>query len=269
MNITLLLTPIVFLFGACIGSFVNVVVMRTLIGEEFVRGRSRCDHCRRTLEWYEMIPLLSFVLLRGKCRTCDAKIDLMHPVVELITGSLFVWWLLIGFAFFQLTSAPLQTIQSLFWLLVGVILLLIAVMDVRAFIIPDEAVLSLSFLVIGYRCILMLAGVHQAQDFAMALLAASLLLTFFLMLWYGTGKMGFGFGDVKLVFPLALLMGWPNAFAGVFLAFLVGAVAGVGLLFMKKAPEDRLLPFGPFLVIGTLIALLWGDSLLRWYTALL
>lgn len=269
MNLTLLLAPIVFLFGTCIGSFVNVVVMRTLIGEEFVRGRSRCDHCKRTLEWYEMIPLLSFVALRGQCRTCHGKIDLMHPVVELITGTLFVWWLLIGFAFFQLTSAPLQTLQALFWLVVAVILLLIAVMDIKAFIIPDEAVLALSFLVIGYRGILMSAGAHQAQDFAWALFAASLLLLFFLALWYGTGKMGFGFGDVKLVFPLALLMGWPNAFVGVFLAFLIGAIVGVGLLFVRKAPQDRLLPFGPFLVMGTLVALLWGDSLLRWYTALL
>lgn len=269
MNLTLLLTPIAFLFGTCIGSFVNVVVMRTLIGEEFVHGRSRCDSCRRTLQWFELIPLISFIALRGKCRTCGAKIDLMHPVVELLMGALFVWWLLIGFAFFQLTSAPLQTLQAIFWLCVGVLLVVITAMDVRAFIIPDKAVMILSFLVIAYRFVLMLAGAHQAQDFAWALLAASILLSFFLSLWYGTGKKGFGFGDVKLVFPLALLMGWPNAFVGVFLAFLFGATVGVGLLLVRRAPQDRLLPFGPFLVAGTLVALLWGDSLLRWYTALL
>jgi prepilin signal peptidase PulO-like enzyme (type II secretory pathway) len=269
MNLTLLLAPITFLFGACIGSFVNVVVMRTLIGEEFVHGRSRCDHCRRTLQWYEMIPLLSFIFLRGRCRTCGARIDLMHPFLELVMGSLFMWWLLIGFAFFQLTSAPLQTLQAVFWLCVGILLVIITVMDLRAFISPDEAVMALSLLVIGYRFVLMTAGAHQAPDFARALLAASLLLAFFLALWYGTAKKGFGFGDVKLVFPLALLMGWPNAFTGVFLAFLFGAVAGIALLALRRAPKDRLLPFGPFLVAGTLVALLWGDSLLRWYMALL
>ncbi len=271
MNLTLslLLAPIIFILGTCVGSFVNVVVMRTLIGEDFVRGRSRCDHCRRELVWYELIPLFSFLFLGGKCRTCKAKIDIMHPVVELLVGALFLWWFLIGFAFFQLTSAPLQTLQAFFWLSVGVLLILIAVIDARAFIIPDEAVLLLSFLVIGYRSVLMSVGAYQSVDFARALLAAAILLAVFLFLWLVTAKRGFGFGDVKLVFPLALLMGWPNAFVGVFLAFLFGAIFGIGLLLFRRAREDRLLPFGPFLVLGTVVALLWGQSLLRWYLALL
>lgn len=269
MSLPIVLSPIAFILGTCLGSFLNVMVMRTLIGEEFIRGRSRCDHCRRPLSWFEMVPLFSFLALRGRCRTCHGKIDLMHPVVELLTGALFVWWLLIGFAFFQLTTTPLQTLQAAFWLVVGVIFIFITVMDFRAFIIPDVSVLALAFLAIFYRTVLITLGAHRGEDFALALFAAAILLFFFLFLWFITGKKGFGFGDVKLVFPLALLMGWPNAFLGVFLAFLFGALYGIGLVILKRAPEDRLVPFGPFLILGTIVALMWGDSLLRWYVALL
>lgn len=269
VGLTLLLVPFIFLLGLCVGSFVNVVVMRTLIGEDFVAGRSRCDTCRRELQWFEMIPLLSYVMLRGRCRTCHTEIDMMHPVVELLTGALFVWWLLIGFAFFQLTTQPLIVLQSVFWLIVGILLLLIVVFDIRAMIIPDTAVLALSLWVIAYRLVLILSNAHQAQDFALALMSGGILLAGFLGLWYATKKRGIGFGDVKLIFPLALLMGWPRAFVGVFLAFILGAVTGVGLIFSGHARFGRAIPFGPFLVAGTILALLWGDSLLRWYLSLL
>lgn len=268
-SITLLLVPIIFLLGLCVGSFVNVVVMRTLVGEEFVKGRSRCDNCRRPLQWFEMFPLLSYIALRGRCRTCHAEIDMMHPVVELLTGALFVWWLLIGFAFFQLTTEPLIALQSFFWLAVGLLLLIVVVFDVRAMVIPDFAVLSLSLLAIGYRCILIAFQAHQARDFALSLMSGGILLAAFLGLWLLTKKRGIGFGDVKLVFPLALLMGWPRAFVGVFLAFLLGAGVGLALIAVGKTRFGRALPFGPFLVAGTVLSLLWGDSLLRWYISLL
>ncbi len=269
VSLTLFLVPFIFILGLCIGSFVNVVVMRTLIGEEFVHGRSRCDACRRELQWFEMIPLISYLVLRGRCRTCHKEIDMMHPVVELLTGTLFVWWLLIGFAFFQLTSQPLLVLQSAFWLVVGLLLLIIVVFDLRAYVIPDLAVLALSFLVIFYRLVLITFAAHQATDFALALMGGGMLLAAFLFLWLITKKQGFGFGDVKLIFPLALLMGWPRAFVGVFLAFLIGAVVGVGLIFTGRARFGKPIPFGPFLVLGTILALLWGDSLLRWYLGLL
>lgn len=269
MSISLIFSPVIFLLGASVGSFINVYVLRTLAGEDYVHGRSRCDVCRRELSWYEMVPLLSFLVLRGKCRTCEAEIDVMHPVVELLTGALFVWWWLIGSAFFQLTQQPLDVIQPLFWLSVGLILLLITVIDLRAMIIPDWSVLALGLGALAYRTLLTGAGIYREHDFAMALFGAFLALSFFLALWLGTKKRGIGFGDVKLVFPLGLIVGWPQIAVALFLSFLIGATVGVALLLSGRAKFGRPLPFGPFLVAGTVLALLWGNSLLRWYMSLL
>jgi leader peptidase (prepilin peptidase)/N-methyltransferase len=269
MNISILFSPVIFLLGASVGSFINVYVLRTLAGEDYVRGRSRCDQCRRPLAWYEMVPLLSFVLLRGRCRTCHKEIDVMHPVVELLTGALFVWWWLIGAAFFQLTVRPLDVIQPVFWLSVGLLLLLITVIDLRAMIIPDWAVLALAGLALSYRMLLTALGIYRQADFAMALFGAQLVMGLFLVLWLATRKRGLGFGDVKLVFPLGLLVGWPKVLVSTFLAFILGAVIGVLLILNGRAKFGRPLPFGPFLVAGTILALLWGDSLLAWYLHLL
>lgn len=265
----LFLFGLVFFLGACVGSFINVLVMRTLLGEDFVWGRSRCDTCRRELEWYELVPLFSYVMLKGRCRTCHSEIDVMHPMVELLTASLFTWWLAIGFAFFELSARPLTVIQPLFWLVVGLLLLIIVIVDLRAWIIPDWTIFALSVLTLGYRLILIGLGVYNPRDLSMALLGAVVAMSFFLFLWLITKKKGMGFGDVKLVFALGLIVEWPNVFVSLFLAFISGAIVGIGLLVAKKARLGNAVPFGPFLVAGTVAALLWGDALLRWYIGLL
>jgi len=260
----------IFIFGLFVGSFINVVVMRTLRGEGFIRGRSHCDTCGRTLAWYEMVPLLSFLVLRGRCRTCHTEIDIMHPIIEFMTASLFAWWWLIGFAFFHLTSTPLlQVVQPLFWLIVGLLLLIIFIIDLKSYFIPDWATALLFWLVIGYRLLLVVMGIYQPIDLAWSLFGSLLLMLFFLSLWLITKKRGFGFGDVKLIFPLALLMGWPDMWVGVWLAFVIGATVGVALLIAGRKRLGQAVPFGPFLVIGTLLSLLYGESLLSWYLALL
>ena len=115
-----LLFPI-FVLGLAIGSFVNVLIYRTLKNESPWEGRSYCDNCRRQLSWYENIPMVSYLVLGGKCRTCKKKISWTYPVVEMVTGLLFVWWGTLGFAFFQLTRSPLLYLQPLFWLFVGLV----------------------------------------------------------------------------------------------------------------------------------------------------
>lgn len=268
-GVSLLLIPLIFVLGTCVGSFVNVVVMRTLIGEEFVRGRSRCDHCRRPLEWFELIPLFSFLALRGRCRTCHHEIDVMHPVVELLSGALFLWWLLIGFAFFQLTQQPLHVIQPAFWLLTGLLLLVIVVTDLKAYIIPDWAVVTLLVVTLAYRLLLILMGVYNPQDLAWALFGSLLVFAGFFAVWLFTNGRGMGFGDVKLVFVLGLLMEWPTVFVGIWMSCVLGSVVGVGLILARRMKRGTPVPFGPFLVAGTVISLLWGNALLRWYLAFL
>lgn len=269
-SLTLLLTIPIFIFGLAIGSFVNVVVMRTLREEDFLRGRSKCDHCGRILKWYEMIPLLSYIILRGRCRTCHQEIDIMHPVVELLVGALFVWWWLIGSAFFELTTnLSVQIVQPLFWLLAGLIMLTIAIIDWQSSYIPDWLTQLLFWLVIGYRLFLLNFGWYQPRDLAWSMAGATSLTLFFLFLFLITKKRGFGFGDVKLVFPLALLMGWPEMLIGIWLAFVSGALYGVGLILARQKKFGQTIPFGPFLILGTFLGLIYGNSLLSWYLSLL
>lgn len=232
-------------------------------------GRSRCDTCRRELQWFELIPLFSFIFLRGRCRTCKTEIDIMHPVVEGLTGSLFVWWWLIGFAFFQLGTQPLQILQSLFWLSIGVVFIAIFISDLVAFIIPDWCLLWIFFATLVYRLVLIAAGAYNPVDLAKAILMASVLLTAFLALWLFTKGKGMGFGDVKFVFILGVLLGWPNGLVAVAVAFLSGAVLGLVLMSLHKGGLKTALPFGPFLIAGALTALVWGQDLVHWYQRLL
>lgn len=258
-----------FALGTAVGSFVNVVVMRSLIGENFLWDRSRCDRCRRELQWYEMIPLISFLLLRGRCRTCHKEIDVMHPVVELLTGTLFVWWYFLGAAFFQISAQPLSYVQPLFWLCIGLLMLFIVATDLRSLLIPDSAVLAIGMLTILYRIALMLYGVYQPRDFALALFGAAATMALFLFLWLITRGRGMGFGDVKLMFVLGLVVEWPNVWLSVFLSFIFGAVVGLVLMVLKRARLKSAVPFAPFMISAVAVTLLWGDALVRWYLALL
>ena len=232
-------------------------------------GRSRCDTCRRDLEWFELLPLVSFLFLKGRCRTCKTEIDAMHPVVEVLTGSLFVWWWLIGFAFFQLGTQPLQIIQSLFWLSIGIVFIAIFISDLVAYIIPDWTLLWIFFSTLIYRFILMAAGSYNPADFGKAIAVAAVLLVIFLCLWLFTKGQGMGFGDVKFVFVLAVLLGWPGSLVAVSVAFFTGAVIGVILMLLQRGGLKTALPFGPFLITGAIVALVWGQDLVQWYQRLL
>ncbi|MEX0896404.1 MAG: prepilin peptidase [Patescibacteria group bacterium] len=260
---------VLFCLGAAVGSFLNVVIYRSTRGQNWVKGRSRCESCRKTIAWYDNIPLLSFVLLRGRCRHCQKQLSIGHPVVESLTGILFVWWYIAGFMFFQLAQQPFNILQPLFWLAVGLILLVITVVDFKQMIIPDSAVVVLFILTLLYRLGLTGMGVMQVVDLRNALISMVAGGLFFFFLWLGTKGRGMGFGDVKLAFPLALLLGWPKVLIWVFLAFTIGAVVGVTLMALGRVKFKQAVPFGPFMVIATVLSLIWGDALLSWYWGLL
>lgn len=126
----LLTTIVLFVLGACVGSFLNVIIYRTISGESWVIGRSHCDFCKKKIAWFDNVPLLSYALLRGKSRCCHKPLSISHPVVETLTGVLFVWWYWFGSFFFRLTQQPLETLQPLFWLCVALLLLVVFVSDV-------------------------------------------------------------------------------------------------------------------------------------------
>lgn len=266
--------PIVFLgiLGATIGSFLNVVIYRSLDKipqkkkESWVTGRSRCDNCGELIAWYDNIPLLSFIILKGKCRTCHQPISSSHVVVEILTAALFVWWYLVGsVVFFKLGEMPFQIIQPLYWLVVGILLLFILMADLRYFIIPDTAVLLLTLATVIYQATLVGFGIMRTQDFAWSMAAALVVMLGFGFLWLITRGRGLGFGDVKLIFPLSLIVGWPVTIPMVMGAFVLGSVVGLVLIGSGKHRWKQPLPFGPFLIVSTCINLLWGHALVGWY----
>ena len=261
----ILLLIFLFILGTAVGSFLNVLIYRTIREESWVGGRSRCDHCQHNIAWYDNIPILSFLLLRGKTRCCKKPIPISYPLVELMTGSLFVWWYGIGFVFFRLTTAPFQVLQPLFWLLVGILLLTIFFADLMYMIIPNLAVGLLLALTLAYRLYLTAASVMQVRDLQLALLGMVAAVIFLGGLWMLTKGKGMGFGDVKLIAPIALLLGWPKILVGLFFAFVIGGIVGLGLLLLRKKKLGQVIPFGPFIIMGAVLSLVWGEVVFNWY----
>jgi leader peptidase (prepilin peptidase)/N-methyltransferase len=194
----------------------------------------------------------------------------MYPVVEFTTGILFVWWFLIGFTvYFQLTQPPFDLAQKIFWLIVAVLFIIIFFTDLMSSLIPDYAVGLLFLLGLVYRVSLTLSGIMRWEDLLLSLIGMVVVTAFFFALWWGTKQKGMGFGDVKLVAGLALILGWPNVIVGTFLSFVFGSVVGVLLIMNRKKKFGQTIPFGPFLILSTLVSLLYGDALLQWYLQLL
>ncbi len=264
-----LASVVLFILGASVGSFLNVMVYRSMRDQDWVSSRSKCDHCGQKLKWFDNLPLLSYLLLRGKSRCCRQSLGLTHPVVELLTGSLFVWWFWGGTLFFKLVQSPLSTLQPIFWLLVGVLLIGILIADWLYMIIPDLLVGALILMAFFYRAILVSLGAMQPLDLLYMFLSTLSLAAFFAGLWLVTKGRGLGFGDVKYAVAMGLILGWPRILVAVFLAFILGSLVSLFLIFLKKKQFGQRIAFGPFLVVGTVLALVMGSQLWEWYWRLM
>ncbi len=255
----------IFIMGLVWGSFLNVVIYRTTHGTSPLTGRSQCPKCKKTISWKHNIPLISFFVLRGRCADCGTRISWQYPLVEFLTGALFVWWFSLGRSFFLLLGQPLMYIQPLFWLIIGMLLLVVFVADLRFGLIPDSITIPLFVLALGYRLFLVGSGQMESGDLVRAIISGLVLTMFFYGLWYFTRGRGFGFGDVKLAPSLGLLLGWPRTLVAAFIAFVVGASVALALISLGKKKMSQTIPFGPFLVIGSVIALVWGGQIWGWY----
>jgi len=269
----------VFLFGSAIGSFLNVVICRLETGEGIVKKRSYCPKCGQVLVWYELIPIISFFILRAKCRSCGKGISAQYPLVEIITGILFVLTFYLnyelritnyGYELFacSMIHDSLFMIQLLsHWFIVSC-LVVIFVYDLRHYIIPDVVLfpaIIVSFLWRVFEVLLAPSGVEGGfGHFFPYLLSAIGASAFFLVMILITRGRGMGLGDAKLAFLMGLLLGWPDISMALFLAFFIGATVGVGLIFLGRKTMKSQIPFGPFLIGGTLVMLLWGQFFLDW-----
>lgn len=238
-------------FGLILGSFLNVVIYRLPRRESLVRPGSHCPQCGADIRWYDNIPVVSWLVLRGRCRSCAVRISSRYPLVEAITGVAFAlamwrfgvtWSLLVAWAFIAAMIA-------------------IAFIDFDHMIIPDKIVLPGA--VIGLAASIAL----QPARWWIYLVAAVGAAFFFLLLavlWPGGGM---GFGDVKMALFMGAVLG-TNVLVALFAAFLFGSIVGVYLVTIRKQSRKTRVPFGPYLALGAILAILLGEIILRNYQKL-
>lgn len=237
-----------FIFGTVIGSFLNVVILRGISGKEMVFSRSECPRCHKTLVWWELIPIVSYVFLRGKCSSCEKTISIQYPLVELAMGVILV---LLG------SQLPLSVIGISQFILIGgiaALLIVLFVTDLLTLLLPDIYVMVLGLLVLA-KLLLVGALAKSWNGFAEAGWGILVGAGFILLLWLVTGGRGIGFGDVKLMIPLGVLFGAQGATVLLFVSFMAGGVFGLAMLASRRATMKTAIPFGPFLA-GTAIFLL-------------
>jgi prepilin signal peptidase PulO-like enzyme (type II secretory pathway) len=259
----------IFIFGLIIGSFLNALIWRLHSGDSMMT-RSMCPRCKHKLAWYDNIPLLSFVFLRGKCRYCRQAISWQYPAVELTVGILFVLVFQQAASSFFLPSAFLILIKS--WFVVAV-MVLIFVYDLRWYLILDKVTLPAGIVLSVFW---LLEKSQQADLWALRNAWLELIITlaigygFFALQYYGSKGKWLGGGDVKLGLVMALALATPNRIvAAIFLAYMMGATAGLLLIAAGKKDLGSKLPFGTFLAVATVAVLLYGEPLITWYLQLI
>ena len=262
MFVNYLIGFFVFIFGLCVGSFLNCAIYRLEKGKS-LNGRSFCPHCKHALSWQDLFPVFSFFFLGGRCRYCQKKISSQYPLVELFTGFLFV--LIFVFQAPNLRFHDLMALCFMFY--VSCAMMIIFIYDLKHYLIPDAVLLPA----------IIITSILRIFDFAFWVSApllnyifAALIATgLFFIIWLISGGRWMGFGDVKLAVLMGLLLGFPNVLLALFLAFFFGAIIGIMLMGFEKKSLKSEIPFGPFLIIGTFIALFWGNQLMSWYFNLL
>ena len=261
-----MLSVVVFILGLTVGSFLNCVIYRLKTGQNFLKGHSSCPHCLHQLKWYDLIPVLSFILLKGKCRYCKKPISWQYPLVEIATGSLFL--LIFNFQFSIFKQFSIFNFLNLiyYWFIVS-LLIVIFVYDLKWYVIPDKIVYPAIIIALIFN--FQFSIFNQFSIFKFSILSALGTSIFFLAIFLISRGKWLGFGDVKLAFFMGLFLGFPDILVALFLAFLIGAMIGLGLIIFKKKGLKSEIPFGPFLITGTLIALFWGNQIINWYLNLI
>ncbi|MBT1071014.1 prepilin peptidase [Pelotalea chapellei] len=256
MTLELYLSMCAFIFGAVVGSFLNVCICRLPLNESVISPPSHCPRCSCGIRWYDNIPLISYLLLRGKCRGCGLHISLQYPLVELLNG-------LLTLALF-LRFGPTFSFLVLF--LFCSALMVITFIDLEHQIIPDE--ISLPGIVLGFVFSFFLPNHSWLNSLIGILLGGgSLLLVAYGYHWL-TGKEGMGGGDIKLLAMMGAFLGWKAIPFIIFASSLIGSVIGISLMLIHKKDSKLAIPFGPYLAFAAVLYIFWGRQLIHWYLTL-
>ena len=240
--------------GLILGSFYNVVGLRVPAGESFTgSSRSKCPSCGKTLGALELIPVFSWLLLRGACKGCGKRISPMYPLMEFITGVLF------GVAFLQF-GITMELVVALLFLSM---LVIVTVSDLSTMLIPDKVLLFF-----GVPILLLRVTVAPLDPWWTAFVGAGLGFGILFLLAVAS-RGGMGGGDIKLYLVIGLVLGPLSTVLSLFLAALVGLVFGLPRLIKRQTGRDHPIPFGPFIALGAVIAYFTGGLILDWYTGLL
>ncbi len=266
-----MLLVIIFFFGILIGSFLNVCIYRIPKGENITTTRSHCMVCGNVIKWYDLIPVISYVLLRGKCRFCKTKLSVQYPIIEILNGLLYL----------LIAAVAGINIKSVLTMFLTSALIVIAVIDWRTYEIPFGLNVFIGLLGVA-ATVLDLAKTNGMWDYSREtnsargaffswmpltlsdhLIGAVAVSGFLLILYLATKGRGIGGGDIKLMAAAGLFLGWKNCI----LAFVIGCILGsiIHLIRMKVSKQDHVLAFGPYLAAGIFIASLWGERIVNAY----
>ncbi len=247
---------LLFFFGLFAGSFLLVLADRLPRGESVLKGRSHCDSCQKTLEWYELIPVFSFVIQKGQCRKCKITLSKWYLTSEVLTGLIFG---LTAFIFKDMNLFIMSVI-----ILIVSLQISIAIADWRYGLIPFPLIMSSIILTFVYLLLVQpdLLSFHAFAGFSIAII--------FFLLWSLTKGKGMGFGDVIYAFFMGLLLGFPSIVVALYIAFLTGAMVSLILVLLKKKKlKGSTIAFGPFLVFATLAVFFFKTFFLQIFTRLL
>ncbi|MBW3538216.1 prepilin peptidase [Candidatus Parcubacteria bacterium] len=282
----MLTLALVTVLGLLVGSFINAAVWRlhqqsagrstgsgptgqtsNVKGQSDVsitHGRSMCPRCRHRLAATDLIPLLSWVWLRGRCRYCQAAIPAQYPLVELLTAGLFAW----SYSSLLTTHySPLGVVDFAFWLYFLTVLIVLALYDARWMLLPDVVLLPAIVVALLQLPVSLVLGQPFGGVWSALLAAALAGGGFYAIAWVTRGK-GMGGGDIKLAFLMGLLLGLGKTGVALFVAFMSAALVGVALVAVARLMRHRrpkYIAFGPFLIAGTVIAKLHGAAIIEWY----
>jgi leader peptidase (prepilin peptidase)/N-methyltransferase len=244
---------ILFVFGAILGSFANVIIYRVPRGESVVRPPSACPACGTRIRFWDNVPILSYLVLRGRCRDCGARISPRYLVVELLSAAIpLILYLRFG----------LGRELAVYWPL-SYVLLVLSFIDLHERILPDKVTLP------GIAVGLIVAPLTGLTTLPASLIgAAAGGGALYLIAIAGTavfGKESMGGGDIKLAAMLGAFLGWQSVIVFLFIAFFVGAVVGVAVLAARRSEADHTIPFGPFIALGAFLTMAWGNAIVQWY----